>query len=717
MPAIDLTKLDQAKLDRLAVTYTNDFGVTETQRQQAKETEWLQSLRACKGKHDPEVLAEFGTNDSQIYSQYTRSKEVPLRAKLNQHLIPEKEKNWEVKPTPKPSVDDAQLQEIINPLVQLNEDRSFKSYPSEEEIDQAIKRFSDDRAARMSVKIDDQLTEGKYKLKQKAQIKSTIRYGTGVIKGPLVESYEVNETEFVPATGVAVKIRDFLRQMFTGGSQPTGTWKQKKVTKYRPIPEKVNLWRWYPDMTAAELSQCDFVFELHPKSKHEMRGLAKRSDFFGDVINKILEEKPEGNYKLRPWEQELQTVPDGAQPIIDTKSYQVIERNGYIDGQALLEAGVIDDPDVKLEHFVSFWFCDGQCIKISPWPEEFITSLTDYYHVFYYEKDETSIFGTGLPAIIRDRQLAMNSGERNMLGHAAWLKAPCGEINISLLHPDSYANAQAFGPGTFLGKNAPGNDAAKAILSLYHIEDHMSSYIALMNFQRSQGDYEASLPSGLFGAPTRSDETAKGVAVRFENLLDFIKDLARNFDDANTSFIKSVYRWNMAFGDPENKGDLAINAVGTANALIRDAIRESIAFFMQSMPEEMKARFKWSEFAKELCKSMFDDPDKFVYTDAEFDAMQAPMQEKQAEMDALQKELAMVKGRYDQAKADNMLAKAQKILAEINHDLESKTLGLEKDKVDITRQNIENLMGQIEAARMMRGDDDKDRSGSKPAEK
>jgi hypothetical protein len=702
--------LDHQALDKKAAEYAGEFASTEKTRA-PKEEEWLQSLRQSRGIHDPEI--KFGENDSRIYSQYTRSKEVPLRAKLNQHLLPEKEKNFEVTPTPKPRVPETELQGIIEPLITQDE-QGTPVFPTDKEIDSAIRTWTEERAAKMSSTIDDQLTESDHRSSQKDQIKSGIRYGTGIIKGPLTKRYKQVETVWQGATGI-VRVLDMMKGLFAGQQKPIGRWIQQETEKFRPIGESVPIWYWYPDMSTSELEKCGFAYELHPMTRHEMLELAGRPDFFGDVVRGILAKYSNGNYKPRSWEMQLQTLDPNATGLtvqvepgrtvntsssgtaVDSNKYEVVERNGYIDGALLAPMGLVDDPGK--EYFCGFWLCDQQCIKISVWPEKVISAVNELYHAFYYEKDETSVFGTGLPRVIRDRQLATNAGERHLLGHAAWLVAPCGDINVTLLTQASAKVANKFGPGSFYASMAHGAMANQKVLNLYDIQDNTASLINLVNFQRNQGDQEASLPSALFGysGSTGDGETAKGVTVRWESLIDFIKDLAKNWDVANTSFIKGTYRWNMAFNqDLSIKGDMEIKAIGSVQALIKDAIRQEIGFILQSMPDELKPYFKWEEVARILGKTFTEDTQKLVRTQAEVDKMQAPALQKQQEMDQMQAMLAQIKGYYDQAKADAQAAKAEKIRAEIPHDQERKAIDNEKAKTDILKGNLENARTHVE---------------------
>src|SRR3989304_5615335 len=100
-----LPDIDFSKLNKLAQKWSDDFSSRETKRKYYEDS-WLESLRQFKGVHDPKITFEI--NGSRIYSHYTRSKVRPLIAKLNTALLPSKERNWQIQPTPNPRISPAQ---------------------------------------------------------------------------------------------------------------------------------------------------------------------------------------------------------------------------------------------------------------------------------------------------------------------------------------------------------------------------------------------------------------------------------------------------------------------------------------------------------------------------------------------------------------------------------------------------------------------------------
>ena len=666
--AFDITKLNEDELSALAKNFRAEFD-TEEKNRLPQETEWMQSLRQVKAKYDPEVKAKFGVGEERVHPHYTRSKVMPLLAKLR-NRIPANEKNWETQPTPLPKISQEQLSQIMQSLTKQDESGNIIE-PDRKQIQEVVNRFAEEKSANMSVLIDDQLTEDGYIHKVEEAERSAVYYGTGILKGAMTEISTIKE----------------LLQ-----NEISGEWEQKEIEKHRPSCDTIPIWGWFPDTTSATIDKINYVYELHSYTKHEMRKLTKRPDFRGDVIGEVLKSNPKGDYKIRQWGLNLKTEGNSNQPAVTSENYEVLERNGFIDGYDLWKAGAINEEDMSIEYFCNCWIFGGRIIKLMVWPD-YVTSPSNLYHLFYYDKDETSIFGTGLPKILRDTHLGVAACTVNALKNAAWVAEPCGEINIATLLPEQAAQAQDMHPGKWLIRHAKGQDANTTALNPYNITSRTSEMLALKAMFEAQGDMESSLPSYLFGMPERNaDVTTKGAATRLNSLIDFVKGLIGNFDKANISFIESVYNWNMKFNPDESiKGDMQIRAIGSANIIIKEAVLESMAFMWQSLPPEAKAQVNWNEWMKDMFKLALPGSNKYVKSQEQVDAEQQQVQAKQDEIDTLNTELAKVKGQYDLAKAANMEAKAEKTRAEIPHKTAALALDNERKRVDTAQGEFKNV--------------------------
>jgi len=373
----------------------------------AKELEWLEDIRQVKGIYDPTVKIAEG--NSRVYPKITRSKINIVLSRLHEMLFPENDRNWEAIPTPEPSISEETVVEIARSL--LTEDENGEPiFPDEDEINLAIKKYAKETCEKMVSVMDDQFTEMDYSEETKKVLRSGLTYGTGVMKGVLIRNKTKRKWKPVD----------------------NGDYEEATDNEDVPFFEFVRLWDWYPDMSVTDLDTMDGSFERHIMTKHDLRELMKRDDFYPGIIRKHLEEHPSGDYVAENWEIDLQVIDvqagadktsAGFQTNNDDdkrsanrqtgKKYQVLEYWGYVDGSDLEACGVTVD-DISLEYAANVWLLGGKPIKVALY-----YGVLDKYKVFYYEKDETSIYGEGLARVMRHSQISISAGSRMLLDNAA----------------------------------------------------------------------------------------------------------------------------------------------------------------------------------------------------------------------------------------------------------------------------------------------------------
>jgi len=650
--------IDPKLIDRIGVKLKKTFQETEKRRQLYRETEWLENMRQYKRIYDPEVQAKIRAGKSRVYPGYTRSKVQPTVAKLNNTLFPDNDRNWEIRPTPKPRLDQDQINEIAANL----EAFAGEDPVTPEDIDAAIVRYSQVKADAMTLTMDDQLTEAQYPVNAKKMIRSTVMLGTGILKGPLSKSRIKRET---------VKEGD--------------RFVQKQTKEFRPFVGSPSLWKWFPDMSSTDLEHCDFVFELDSMTKHELRKLAKKKNFDDKVIKKYIRDHKEGDYKLRQWEIDLKTIKDDENVAADTNKYEVLEYNGYYDGQDLVEAGIIEDKDgaADKDWFVNIWLLGNKVIKSIEHP---IESLTDLYHIFYFDKDDSSIFGEGLPRVVRDTQISICSATRAMLDNGAWVAGPIFEANEDLM-PDE--DLDDIYPGRVLGREGRGADAQYPALRVYNIESRIQDYLAIIDKFERIGDMESTLPAFLFGeAAKTTNETSKGISIRASNTNLTINDIVKNFDIANESLLRAWYKWNLEYNpDPFIKGDLEVKAIGSSSLVSKEERTASMDLFAQGMQPEDKPYINRRALLEERIKAHDLDAKNILLSDDEVQKNIADAQDSELR----QLELANLEAdkRYTDAKAANMEAKADETTQGIGlKEVDTMIAALEKIRKGVTDEKV-----------------------------
>jgi len=235
----------------------SEFLRAETERREVEER-WLQDLRQYKGRYDPEVEKEIV--GSKAFLRKTRIKVESVDARMTDLLFPaNRERNYQVEATPEPSIPAPQKKKLVEMLTQLNQGQK----PDAQTIKSAVKDFADQAARRMDDRIHDQLTEAKYRKVARSVLHSGHLYGTGILKGPLVEHRTRLTYQWDDEKGRFVQ----TAQRFSA-----------------PFLSDVPIWHWYPDMSVTELEHCGFVWERHRLSRKDIavsgraKDLRKRQD-------------------------------------------------------------------------------------------------------------------------------------------------------------------------------------------------------------------------------------------------------------------------------------------------------------------------------------------------------------------------------------------------------------------------------------------------------
>jgi hypothetical protein len=545
----------------------NQFAVNKAYRR-PKELEWLESLRQYKGLYDPDVV--IAPNNSKVYPKITRSKVNIVLSRLHEMLFPEIDKNWEIEPTPEPRISKEQVVQIAMSLVTQDE-RGEYVIPNAEELNMAIKDFCDKQCERMSSVIDDQLIEMDYSEETKKVLRSGLLYGTGIMKGPMVGKRTKRKWE------------------------PTDLGDFQEAVNTEDVPEMraIRLWDWYPDMSVTEQENSTGSFERHIMNKHDLRLLMKRDDFYSDMIEKYLKDHPDGDYVPLNWEVDLQVIeieagygklgnpqfsPTAVTGTTDEpqratnrqlgKRYEVLEFWGYVDGHDL-EACGLTVPNTELEYLANVWLLGPKPIKSTLFEVQF-----DQYKLFYYEKDETSIFGEGLARIMRHSQIAIAAAARMVLDNAACVAGPQVEVNWSVMTPDT--DYSSFYPRKIWYREGKGVDAQYPAIRVYNIDSHVKELLTIVDAFRAFGDEETTLPTWMIGDKV-NNETAQATSSRNATVLVSIKDVVKNFDTFTEKIIRDIYAWNMEFNPrPDIKGDFNIRARGVSSLVMKEVRMQAL---------------------------------------------------------------------------------------------------------------------------------------------
>lgn len=616
----DLTKFES----KLGKEIKKEFNKAAADRY-LKEQVWLQDLRQFRGEYDPEIKAKMHPKRSKAYLSLTRTKVKTISARETDLLFPANgDKNWGTTPSAIPELDPEIIQSIV-----LQYQEATNEIPTEEMIKKFINEEARRRSDAMEKEIEDQLSEIKYREAIRETILSGNLYGTGILKGPLAKT--TTATRYLPHGEDYVPV-------------------QIKTTK--PYAEHVPIWDVYLDMSSRSPDNMRYVFQRYVMTRAKVFELAKRDDFNKEAIITYLKANPDGDADYLNYEEGLRTMnlEGSSQASIPGRDgrYQVIERWGYMSSDKLKEVGVeINEDMYGLELAVNIWILGDIVIKAIIAP---IEGVTFPYHIYYYDKDDSSIWANGIAAIMRDPQKLFNAGVRAMMDNAAISAGPIIEANTDLLDPSE--DPRDLYPFRVFIRDGQGMEAQSPAIRIETLPSYTNEFMALIQFFREMADEIPAIPRYLWGETSQmggASRTATGLSMMMGAANITLKDQIKNFDDGITKpFIKAMYFWNMEFNPkPHIKGDFNIVARGSSSLIAREVQAESLNQFLAiigSNPElAMYARM--DNILREVVKIM--DLDEFdLIKDKNQVDIEIEQRSRQMEEDRkFEQELAMTKAR------------------------------------------------------------------------
>lgn len=611
----------------------------QIQQRQIIEERWYKDVRQFNGQYDPGTFGDGQAYGSKVFVPLTRRLVGLVEARLFDMLFPSDERNYVIQPTPVPDLDQAlQLADKLPPDAMVN-------MPGGEQVPagavkQSIAAMVEEAKKRcdgMQREIDDQLAECKYPQHARDVIHDAVLYGTGVLKGP------------VP--------------MFRTTKRWTKQGEQHVMTLERkPLPEgaRVDLWNFFPDMSATHIREAEFVLERHFLTRQQLTALQDMPDVDVDALREVLGNEPgnaSNNYRER-----LRAI-NGTSGAKDRR-YEVWEYHGPIEAEDLIACGceVEDDPLKTYTGIV--WFAQGGVVlkaALNP-----LDSNEHPYSVFTWQQDESSIFGFGMPYEVRDTQESANGAFRAMLDNMGLCVLPQVVVDDAAVEPIN--GAWGLEPGKFWRNKRPGSDA-KAGIQFIEIGARFQELQAVFGTSKQLIEEVGTLPAFLQGSDAPSYmQSATGASLAYTAANLWVRRAVRNWDDdIVTPMITRFFDWNMQYSEKEEiKGDSRVRALGITALVELEGQAQRLTQFMQTASQMGIPPSNQMAIMREFARAFKLDPDKVLPSEAEIEKMKAAEQQQGPKPDPVMAKVEMDKARMEldaKIHAEDMQLRREEIAA------------------------------------------------------
>jgi len=507
----------------------------------AKENQWLESFRLYLGSLSTYnvVTGEhpFGTAEDKTLSHKPETNIVRVKcetaiAQTMAYQFAAGDKNWRLMPPESYEFDD----EDIAAIQQMSGPQGPPMSPEE---------VMNVKIDLMEKEMDTHLEASSYGTENRKAGWDRVVLGTGILKGPTN----------------ATRLRKTYKKLKTGTGKTIRV--PSLVEESVPRVYRVNPWYFFPDDTVTDIADAEDTIEVHPMSKTQLRDLLKNPGYMKDQIAKCLIETPR-QYVNSPFNDPAYLT-QGVNLLKDR--YLVMEYHGPMSKADLDNIGkepLIESPDDT--YFVEVWVCNDHVIRVE------FSNLEGCYRCPYvvstWEPDPATIFGFGVPMLVRDQQRVVNETFKMLLDNAGISAGPQVIVDTTLIKPAE--GGLECTPWKVWYANEYGADVSNAI-KFFMPDNAFEGLSALFTMSMQLADNESSIPNLALNmaSPTGGADSATGMAIMQQSASSPLFYKSEQWDDQITKpLIEMLYDWEMQYNQKDEiKGPYDIDVKTTTSAL------------------------------------------------------------------------------------------------------------------------------------------------------
>jgi len=612
---------------------------------------------------------------STVYIGLTRQKTNAAEARLADILLPTDDRNWGIQPTPVPTMMAMGRDERMagdkdtgQPMVDPDTMQPLRM----KDIARAAMKLAREKAKAMQTEIDDQLTECDYNGEMRKVIHNAARLGTGVIKGPIVMSRTRKAWQpFKDMEGNVIHQLEIVQEM--------------SPASYSIDPR--NVW---PDPGCGDnIHHGKGMYEREQLTVRQVRELSKQPGYMKDQLRKVLEEGPKKSATF-------QELKDEDQRDIARDVYEKWEYWGEVDYDDLKSAGL--KMDTEKDELKSISACvvmiNNTVVKV------YINPLEDGslpYDFFVWEKVADSVWGYGIPYLMRAQQKVLNAAWRQMMDNAGVSSGPQIIIKAGAIQPADKQWQLSARKIWFATDDV--DDVRKAFTAV-EFNSYQAELAAIIKMAMELADQETGVPAITQGEKGAAPDTVGGMQMLMNSANVVLRRLVKQFDDSITRpHIRRYYDFNMMYNeDEEVKGDFTIDARGSSALLVRDIQNQAFLNLLAAGANPVYGVYLDTQklFEKAL-QAQHIDPAEVLKSEDELEKLkEAAAQPQQAEQDPalavaqLRGEIEMQKAQV-QNQGDMAELQLRQQIAQQEHELRMTELAMTREIEMLKMSNQQNI--------------------------
>jgi hypothetical protein len=618
---------------------------------------------------------------STVYIGLTRQKTNAAEARLADILLPTDDRNWGIQPTPKPDVMGASRdnrmaadrdtgQPMLNPETQ--EPLSMK------DIARAAMQVAREKAKAMQTEMDDQLVECDYNSEVRKMLHNAARLGTGVIKGPVVTSRTRKAWQpYKDMQGNQIHQIEIVQEM-------------------SPASFSVDPRNCWPDPGCGDnVHAGKGLYERERITVRQVRDLAKQPGFMKDQLRKVLEEGPKKSATF-------QELKDEDQRDLARDTYEMWTYWGEVDYEDLEAAGVnVGDKDELRTMSACVVMINSTIVKAYVNP---LDGGDIPYDFFVWEKVSDSVWGYGIPYLMRAQQRVLNAAWRQMMDNAGVSSGPQIIVKAGSIQP---ADKQWQLSARKIWWATDDVDDVRKAFTAVEFNSYQGELANIIKMAMELADQETGVPMITQGEKGAAPDTVGGMQMLMNSANVVLRRIVKQFDDMVTKpHIRRYYDYNMLYNENEEiKGDFTVNARGSSALLVRDIQNQAFLNLLAAGANPVYGVYLDTQklFEKAL-QAQHIDPAEVFKSEEELEKIKEQQQQPQAQQADPRIEAAKIRAESDkvrveaQNQGDMAELQTREKLAQINYQQRMEELAMQREIEMLKMANVQNLtLEQIKA--------------------
>ena len=611
---------------------------------------------------------------STVYIGLTRQKTNAAEARVADILLPTDDRNWGIQPTPQPTLMSITRDERMagdkmtgEPLMHPETGQPLRM----KDIARAAMQVARDKAKAMQTEIEDQLVECDYNSEVRKMIHNAAVLGTGVLKGPVVTNR--------------------VRKAWQPYKDMEGNQVHQivMVEEISPASFSVDPRNCWPDPACGDnIHNGKGLYEREQLTSRQVRDLAKQPGFMKDQLRKVLEEGPKKSATF-------QELKDDEQRDIARDVYEMWTYWGEVDHDDLESAGVkLGEKDELRSVSACVVMINNTVVKAYLNPLEGGELPYDFY---VWERVANSVWGYGIPYLMRAQQKVLNAAWRQMMDNAGVSSGPQIIIKAGAIQP---ADKQWQLTSRKIWFATDDIDDVRKAFTAVEFNSYQAELANIIKMAMELADQETGVPTIMQGEKGAAPDTVGGMQMLMNSANVVLRRLVKQFDDMVTRpHIRRYYDYNMMYNENEEiKGDFSIDARGSSALLVRDIQNQAFLNLLAAGANPVYGPYLDTQklFEKAL-QAQHIDPTEVLKSEDELEKLkEAAAQPQQAEQDpALQ--VAQLRGDIELKKAevqnqgDMAELQLRQQIAQQEHDLRMAELQMTREIEMLKMSNQQNI--------------------------